>query len=283
MSETLNQNPVNSQPLPTKPSEAEVLKRALEIAASKKSKPMETLQVHLPDADPGAYVKCPQCHSEWRGLEASGICWDCEQLKAQKAAKYERRRARLLEITGGEYPLKEFTFDKFKSVTGNQQAAAFANNFNFKIHNTYFSGPPGSGKTHLAYAIGISAFMGMGEPSLEILTTEQLSRRVTGNNFDKKSETIRRLIEVDILILDDLCRKKETENTIDAICEIMDGRKYAYRNGLIITANYSVSDLAERLDDSRLPSRITGMCGANGFRVEPRNQAGEAIDWRLAR
>lgn len=259
--------------------ERELLLKAKALAESKRSPPKGGIAVRLELA--GDYVECPACKGHYRALQDSGTCRSCEDSAAQNKAKSDRKRSKLIEVLGGEYPLNEFRIEKCKMVRGNREAVTFAKVFNHTTQNAYLSGWAGSGKSHLAYGMAIEAFLAT-EITLEILTTEQLSRRVTGNNFDRKSETIKQLIDADVLVLDDLCRKKETENTIDAICEIMDYRKYAYRNGLILTGNYKLDDLAGKLGDDRLPSRIAGMCKSNIFKVEPVSESGNKIDWRVA-
>lgn len=258
-----------------------MIARAVKLAKSKQTpEPEGKLKLNLvvPDLP---YQQCSQCKGEVSRLRESGVCEYCEQENDEKRANFERKRRNLIAILGGEYPLENFTFEKFRAVKGNTVALNAAKAFDYKKHNAFFYGWAGAGKTHLAYAIAIKAY-NQGVSKIAILTTEQLSRRITGNNFEAKEQTLKDLIAADLLILDDLCRKKETENTIDAVCEIIDYRKYAPRNGLIITSNLGLDQVTERLGEDRLASRIVGSCTRERIvKVEPRNPDNSEKDFRL--
>ena len=52
----------------------------------------------------------------------------------------------------------------------------------------------------------------------------------------------------------------DTEYSMSIFYEILDGRLMQKQNGLIITSNLSLNELAVKMGDDRITSRIAGMC-----------------------
>ena len=63
-----------------------------------------------------------------------------------------------------------------------------------------------------------------------------------------------------MFVLDDLGIGHETAYARQIFQEILDGREFAYRSGLIVTSRYSLDDLAQKLGDDTIPSRLAGLC-----------------------
>src|SRR5699024_9314399 len=79
--------------------------------------------------------------------------------------------------------------------------------------------------------------------------------------------------KVDLLVIDDLGKENETENTLSVLYQIIN-KLYENEKLVVITTNFNSSDLARKLGERgpAMVSRITGMC-------EPVVLSGE--DWRL--
>lgn len=203
--------------------------------------------------------RCPQCHA---ALE--------NERKMKERALL--RRKELVELLGGEKPFWDFTFDGYKVMIGNKLAYDRCMNFNPAIDNLYLWGPCGVGKTHLASAVARRCF----EESLStaILLAANLSRRVRMKDPEKEQAIVDGIVAVEALVLDDVGTGNETAYTRQILQEIFDGRNFKNRAGLVITSKYSLEDLAKKLDDDAIPSRIAGMCQV----IEVRG-----IDHRLTR
>jgi DNA replication protein DnaC len=71
---------------------------------------------------------------------------------------------------------------------------------------------------------------------------------------------INEMVEVDVLVLDDLGSGSDTAYNRQILQEILDGRDFADRAGLVVTSKYSLSDLAAKMNDDTIPSRLAGKC-----------------------
>jgi len=61
-------------------------------------------------------------------------------------------------------------------------------------------------------------------------------------------------------VFDDLGTGTDTAFGRQILQEILDGRDFHDRAGLVITGKYSLDDLAAKLADDSIPSRLAGMC-----------------------
>jgi DNA replication protein DnaC len=68
------------------------------------------------------------------------------------------------------------------------------------------------------------------------------------------------LIEADVFVLDDLGMGTDTAYNRQILQEILDGRNFQDRCGLVITSKYSLDGLARKLDDDTIPSRLAAVC-----------------------
>lgn len=122
-----------------------------------------------------------------------------------------------------------------------------------KKENIAFIGPPGTGKTHLAIAIGVRA-IAQGYNVLFSTVNhmlEELYMSRADNSFNSK---IKRYVNPDLLILDELGLKKLTQNNIDDFYEIISKR---YENSsVIITSNKMFDEWGEILYDPVLTTAI---------------------------
>lgn len=197
----------------------------------------------------------------WRSQLLARNCPAC--LAAQEQERQEKQRAdalrrQLTELLGGEKPYREFTFQRFEVVPGNQLAFERCSHFSPATDSLYLWGSCGVGKTHLAYAVARRCF----EETLSaaILRSYQLSRRVRMKDPEDEEVAIREFLDADVLVLDDLGVGSDTAYSRRLLQEILDGRDFVDRAGLVVTSKYSLSGLAQKLDDDGIPSRLAGMC-----------------------
>lgn len=210
----------------------------------------------------------------WRSQLVNRRCPSCQAALESQREKEERtlrQRTELVELLGGEKPYREFTFERYRVQPGNQLSYERSKNFNPACDNLYLWGPCGVGKTHLAYAIARGCFQE--SLSVTILGASQLSRKVRMKDPDQEQEALNRLIGADILVLDDVGTGADTAYTRQILQEILDGRHFRDRAGLVMTSKYSIDQLAANIADDTIPSRLAGMCSV----IEVRGPDGRLV------
>lgn len=187
-------------------------------------------------------------------LKSSG--YDYEQMERQeleRKAKEAAARQKQYDIQrlGGVFAYEEFTEERFT----NKQILARLKNF--PNENYFLFGPAGTGKTHAATAV-------LRKTNGEVMRMSRVSRILRRcQNPDEEIQAIKQLSSITML-LDDLGSEKMTEFLQSAFFEIID-RRLQYRvNGLIITSNLSLDQLAPIIGD-RTSSRIAGLVGKNNM------------------
>lgn len=134
-----------------------------------------------------------------------------------------------------------------------------------EIRNTkkgiYLHGAVGTGKTHIAYAIG-NKWQSVTQKYVTFWNTTELFNEIK-EDFDRhyadKSRTLERLMDSDsLLILDDIGSEKPTE-WVQEQFYLLINKKYNDMVPVIFTSNYTVAELAARLG-KRIASRIVEMC-----------------------
>lgn len=131
---------------------------------------------------------------------------------------------------------RNMTFDKDDRPEHllSKAARAYAENFQpaLEQHGIMFTGNVGTGKTFYACCIA-NAVIDRGYSAL-VTTLQPLIREL--RNYDTAEQALRRIRQVDLLVLDDLGSTALNDYTTDKIFEIVDER---YRSGkpLIVTTN----------------------------------------------
>ncbi|MGY0372343.1 IS21-like element helper ATPase IstB [Clostridium sp. JNZ J1-5] len=145
-------------------------------------------------------------------------------------------------ISNAKFPqhksLEEYNFNYHPTVNKRFIYNLGTCEFIRKKENIAFIGPPGTGKTHLAIALGFKA---IAQGYNVLFTTvnqmlEELYMSRADNSFNSK---IKKYISPDLLILDELGLKKLTQSNVDDFYEIIARR---YENGSIIITTNKVFD-----------------------------------------
>lgn len=219
------------------------------------------LELQLPQGNihtlDNEYLKCSGCQGEYTRLLDSGLCPDCERI-AQIQAREKGKQKLLIEACLGIKGVKEFTFENYKESKENHEAYIACKNFNPSAHNLYLYGGCGSGKTHLAGA----AWRKRVEDGLscEFIKHPELSRMFRKKEAEEENVLLKKFSDYDILVIDDIGVGRSTEFSSQILYEILDLRISNYKNGLILTSNFSLEELASKMMDDRLSSRIAGIC-----------------------
>ena len=135
--------------------------------------------------------------------------------------------------------LESFDFAFNPSINAQQIRHFAVCRFIEKNENVFFIGPTGTGKTHLAKAIGHAAcrkYFTVGFYNFHDLFLELKQADINGK-LDRKLKSI---INYSLLIIDDFAFKKLDQTMAELFYAIVDAR---YGNGsIILTANRSMSD-----------------------------------------
>ena len=126
-----------------------------------------------------------------------------------------------------------------------------------------FWGPPGNGKTFAAACIA-GHFVASREPftpSVIMTTFGVILRRSLALSPQEREDYIMKLIDCDLLILDDFGMERQTDYAREQIFHIIDGRYLSCRP-LIVTTNLSLQELKHPKDlaQARICDRILELC-----------------------
>jgi len=119
-------------------------------------------------------------------------------------------------------------------------------------------GPCGIGKSHLAGALFREVFPR--RRGVQFWKPNHLIRYLRVKEAEEQEIRLQECINAPLFILDDIGIGNATEFFAQMLYEIVDGRYMAERDGLIVTSNLSLQQLAEKMGDDRLCSRIAAMC-----------------------
>jgi DNA replication protein DnaC len=197
----------------------------------------------------------------WRSPLIDGRCSACLAASEAKRRGEEHAallRRRVVTLLKGEKPYRDFTFERFNVTPDNRLAYERCRDFNPAADNLYLWGPCGVGKTHLACAVArrcVEETLGV-----EILRIGELSRQVRMKEPDQEQAAIDQLVSTDLLVLDDLGTGPNTAYYQQVLQEVLDGRYFTDRCGLVITSKYSLGALAAKLGEDTIPSRLAGAC-----------------------
>lgn len=192
----------------------------------------------------------------WR--EPSSDCFDCRdrnlQAELKRNEKFQQEEAvrKWCSVLGGVRAYETFTLKDFVPHTPPPS--------DFPIsRSAYIYGPTGTGKTHLATAWARSLASNWSD--VRVLKQTELIRSMRRAELDgDAAEQIAYYARKKLLVIDDVGTAKETEYAAQVLYELIDLRYMNGAGGLIITSNLSLDDLAKRLNDDRVPSRLAEMC-----------------------
>ncbi len=76
----------------------------------------------------------------------------------------------------------------------------------------------------------------------------------------QEQAAIDELVCAEVLVLDDLGMGADSAFSRQILQEILDRRNFNEVGGLLINSKYSLDELAAKLADDSIPSRLAGMC-----------------------
>jgi len=222
---------------------------------------------------PGCKVKTCNTHGEYKSKEYTiplitdrsywTACPECAKIEQAKADAYEKKekefeRKRLLTFCGIPKRFRESTFNNYKLVNKKAESnlktiKAYCSKFKTvlkKGSSLICCGTPGTGKTHIACAMGM--FILSKKNTVTYTTSYKMMARIKAtyskNSIESEAEVLKRLINVDLLIIDEIGVQFGSKADSVLFYQIINGR---YDNMLptVLISNLTKKELAESIGE----------------------------------
>jgi len=166
-----------------------------------------------------------------------------------------RKMTRLLHraALGSEKTIEGFDFTATPSISSKLIKSFATCRFVERGDSIFFLGPTGTGKTHLAKALAHQACRFMF--SVSFYNFHQLfSDMATADLQNRLPSLIRRLLLVDVLVIDDFGFKSIDQDSAERLYAIVDGR--FGQKSMILTSNRSITDWGALFSDPVMGNAI---------------------------
>jgi DNA replication protein DnaC len=173
----------------------------------------------------------------------------------------DRRRSRLIErrfsLSGlDEKPtLQEFDWGFNPKIP--KQACFELHTLKFVAEgaNALLVGKPGTGKSHIAKAIAYQACL-QGYRVLCVEADEIFARYTMAPDASTRKQTLRPLVDADLLVLDDLFLSRTIPEGAGDLLQTIVHKRYKLRRSTIVTTNRIIRDWGHYLGDSTMGTTI---------------------------
>lgn len=166
-----------------------------------------------------------------------------------------RKMSRLLRraALGTEKTIENFDFGAVPSISSKLIKSFATCRFVEKGDSIFFLGPTGTGKTHLAKALAHQACRYMF--SVSFYNFHQLfSDMATADLQNRLPSLLKRLLSVDVLLIDDFGFRAIDQSSAERLYAIVDGR-YGQKS-MILTSNRSITDWGALFSDPVMGNAI---------------------------
>ena len=205
-------------------------------------------------------------------------------------AQHARQKALERKFSLAKIPVRCIgkTLEDYAVDDDNRNAVEFAKRILTEgFSGAYFYGEVGTGKTFLA-AIIAQDFLRADKTVLfgkvaDLLT--EFYEIYRGQDDKSERELLRRLYEVDLLVLDDFGIEKSTQYLGTTLCKILDARYNRTGITTLITSNHTLKDIRRRLNSpsdadkdvpclngTRIYDRLIEICKPINFKGKSRRQ-----------
>ena len=198
----------------------------------------------------------------WSGTVYGGIivCDACEPLMAIEMAQAFGAPSRL---EASEIPPEFYksTWDEFSDRDGSLKAAIHDMREWYDSEDPswlYLHGKVGTGKTLAACTLARQWLIDRGR--VRFIRAHDFFSQLREAEFGRNGGlSVKSLSWYQVLVFDDLGAEKPTDYTRSRLLALIEAR-HDRRVRTIITSNYTLSELAERMGDDRVPSRLAQWC-----------------------
>lgn len=187
-------------------------------------------------------------------------------LEDEILARQNRKLQRLLSHArlNSNKTIDTFDFTFNRSINAQQMRTFTTCRFTEMNENIFFVGPTGTGKTHLAKAIGHAAcrkYRSVGFYNFHDLFLSLHQADLNG----KIDRQLKAIIRYDLLIIDDFAFKKIDQKMAELLYAIVDAR---YGNGsIILTSNRSMSDWGNIFPDPIMANALMDRLCHNAHQI----------------
>lgn len=234
----------------------------------------KTMNYFKPFVEVDKRCEVHDCQMVFVQATGNAVCRFCTQeaIEAKEAKMvqeaYEKsmdfkRQYYLYEFSKVNRELREATFRNYKADTEAERLVLGKVKKMAKSYikgadnNALFVGGCGSGKSHLAFAL-IKNYVSMTGKLATFINVPEFMNRIK-SDIDNRNANMDKLVDIDLLVLDDVGSEKTTEWSNELLFELLDKRSRT-----IVTTNLSNKELQERYG-KRIASRIGK--GLKGFAV----------------
>jgi DNA replication protein DnaC len=188
-------------------------------------------------------------------------------LDAELEDRAERRRAR--RITEARFPrlkrLEDFNFSEAPQIPAATIRELATCSFIDRAETVIFLGEPGTGKSHLAIALGIEACMA--SRRVRFTTTAGLVNELLEARDDRVlSKVVARYARVELLVLDELAYVPLAPPEAELLFQVLDER--SERSALIVTTNLPFGEWTKVFPEPRLCKAVVDRLTFNAHIVE---------------
>lgn len=166
----------------------------------------------------------------------------------RRSDRFISRRVKTAEFRDPNKTLDSFDFDFNKKMNRRQIFELATGQFVDKHEDALFLGPPGTGKSHIAQAIGRAVIQAQGHRVLYREAHTLLEELAGSAAAGERKELVELFSTVPLLIVDDLGMRKLPATAAEDLLEIV-MRRYE-RASTVITSNRPVEDWGKLLGDT---------------------------------